>query len=200
VSALFKCLRCEAVFPYEEQRFEGPSVSCTECRSNQVVEFFVHSAVPAGTGSGGGSSSSAAEQDSKGKSGGSGAVDTARSTTAPLSPTSSGGGSTAGEGVPYSVIPEDEEVDCRAVDHQRKLVLDLEHFEDGERCLGGIECAIFTKSVVPPLLPPPPPLPCARTHTHTHTHTHIHTHTQGDWRGSWVHLFVDAGAACVFSP
>jgi len=129
VSALFKCLRCDAVFPFEEQRFEGPSVSCQVCRSNEVVEFFVHA--PGGEGA----AAAAPVAMGVGRT----------SNPSPDGPradmASPGGGSVE---MSYSVITDDDHVDCRTIDHTRKLLLDLEHFEDGERSVGGIDCVMFT--------------------------------------------------------
>lgn len=122
VSALFKCLRCDAVFPYEEQRFEGPSVACQECRSNEVVEFFVHAPDE--------------KKDNHERANGDEKDDAATASSPDRPP----------EAMLYSFIADDEEFNCRNIDHNRKLLLDLEHFEDNERCLGGIECFMFTSA------------------------------------------------------
>jgi DNA-directed RNA polymerase subunit RPC12/RpoP len=126
VSALFKCLRCDAVFPYEDHRFEGPSVSCQECRSNEVVEFFVHSQDKYGAPD--------ADVDDD-----SGAMNAGQGVSRMTSP------DRAPETMPYSIIVAEDTFDCRTVDHNRKLVLNLSLFEDdSERFLGGIECILFS--------------------------------------------------------
>lgn len=150
VSALFKCLNCDAVFAYEDHRFEGTQVSCVQCFSNQVVEFFVSA-----TGDEAddvfnenavvGNSSSGTHHDASGKmrplSVASG-VSTVVSTSS-INQYMAYGDIAAGE-----TVDEDNHLfDVRTVDHNKKLVLDLQHFGDGEKCLGGMGVSAYVPNV-----------------------------------------------------
>ena len=150
VTARFKCLKCDHVFTYEEQRFhQAESASCPSCRSSQVVEFFFNAA----------DTSSILD----------GAADWADINSAPFSPTSpdpfaSSAASSLRQGEgdsdadvptcpaeesPYAAIKPEPMVDIRAVDHNRKLLLDLEYFDEEvmERCLGGLACYVWVPQV-----------------------------------------------------
>lgn len=147
MSVKLKCLGCDHVFGFEDHRFDDDTNKCPTCRSSHVVEFFVNML------SGGDEPTSSSPPRSEGS-----ALDPAEpgrgwkhaaakmSAVAGFNPTGFGGkddppleAEADKSNVAECPIPDTVPFDCRIVDHNRKLVLDLQYFDDGERCIAAID-------------------------------------------------------------
>lgn len=106
ISALWKCLHCNAVFPYEEHRFEGSIPSCVQCLSNQTVQLYAKADIepPA-------------------------PVPPATPVQAPVErdvqPPSASSPEVSFADVAACVAQDTAVFDCRSIDHERKLVCPL---------------------------------------------------------------------------
>lgn len=129
-SLFYKCLKCNAVFAHEGEQLEGVSVACVFCHSNQVIEILSHQTTDT-------TANAHADADEQRKN----SLGRYSSCSSRKSPALND------DTLPYSSIPTDDVADCRIIDHNRKLLLDLEHFAEGEKCLGGIGCSVHVGSM-----------------------------------------------------
>eukprot|EP00040_Diaphanoeca_grandis_P035364 m.222201 g.222201 ORF g.222201 m.222201 type:complete len:1248 (+) comp33366_c1_seq1:150-3893(+) len=136
VSARFKCLKCDHMFAYEEERFEDSSdTACPNCKSLQVVEFFFQASeklaedIEATTPTPKKTQETAGHKESKSQ-----VSNVAQA--ANISPVPNQG---------YDMIIRELPIDCTVVDHTLKLLLDLEYFDDSihEKCLGALHAQIW---------------------------------------------------------
>eukprot|EP00039_Didymoeca_costata_P005001 m.77555 g.77555 ORF g.77555 m.77555 type:complete len:1273 (+) comp12631_c0_seq4:267-4085(+) len=139
VTQKYKCLKCDTVFAFEQDRFGGQELICPNCDSTYVVEFFVpmslpSSAVPPMTPK----NSSQISQSSK-------------SSATPMPNETKL--ETSNKGITKPTSPEIDQnqkefytkinewsppFDCTQIAHDRKLLLELEYLQDGER----FQCAL----------------------------------------------------------
>lgn len=153
-----KCLQCNAVFALEQDRFQDAERRCPNCGSHDVVDFFTSNLSTSLASSYSASIASRSFRSGiqvPGSRNHSGigpervvpatvtvAVAPCAGSTVEVIGPAKGAAEEALDGVDQPVggpVLNDQPFDCTQVDHNRKLLLDLEHLAEGERCIAALD-------------------------------------------------------------
>ena len=144
MTARTKCLECNEVFTLEQDRFQELHRVCPNCKSENVVDFYVSL-----------NSSSVSRQSSASKLA---SLSSSLRRTSPIPEPDGVSSSTTPTKEPADLVEENEDVeasadnggpvldelpfDCTVVDHERKLLLDFQYLADEERCIAALNAHV----------------------------------------------------------